>query len=167
MTYRGFIAAVVAAVFVTGAAVTVIRAQDPPQGPPRGGMRMGPGPGFGPMMGPAGLPGLGELDLTDAQKQQVKSISDSHRQEFEQIAERTRTAQRALDQAAEAGDESAVRARATDLAGAIADGAILRTKVQSEILAILTAEQQQKLKDFRAQIEQRRPEGGPRGPRRR
>ena len=165
MTQRGFIAAIVAAVFATGVAATVLVAQDAPQGPTRGGMRIGPG-----FIGPGGLPGLRELDLTDAQKEQVKSISESHRAEFDQIAERTRTAQRALDTAAESGDENTVRARATDLAAAIGDGAILRAKVHSEIVAILTAEQQEKLKTFRAQMEQRRQEAGGRGgprPRRR
>jgi protein CpxP len=111
-----------------------------------------------------GLPGLRELDLTDAQKEQIKTIHESHRTEVEQIAQRTRDAQRAIDQAANGNsvDEATIRSHSTTLAAAIADGAILRGKVNAEIFSVLTAEQQQKLNEFRAQM-QERSKNGPRG----
>ena len=123
------------------------------------------GPG-GP--GGFGLPGLRELDLSDAQKEQIKTIQQSHRDEVQQIGERTRTAQRAIDQAANGTsvDEATIRSQSTALAAAIADGAILRAKVNAEIFNVLTAEQQQKLTELRAQMAERMKNGPrPRAPR--
>ena len=67
MTIRSRILAIVAALVLVAAAIATVSAQG--QGPGRRGMGPGPG-GFGP--GP--LPMLGRLDLTDAQKDQIKSI---------------------------------------------------------------------------------------------
>ena len=159
MKQRGFITAIVAAVLMTGIAVGVA-AQDQPQrqGPGVEGRR-GPGGPGGRLGGPGGfgLPGLRVLDLTDAQKEQIRTIQQSHRDDVRAIAERTRTAQRAIDQATHGAtvDEAAIRTQSTALAAAIADGAILRAKVNAEIFNVLTAEQQQKLNDFRAQMQER------------
>ena len=43
-------------------------------------------------------------------------------------------------------DESAIRAKTTAVASAMADEAILRAKVRTEVHGILTAEQQEQLK---------------------
>jgi protein CpxP len=140
---------------LSGVAVGVVaQPQAGPQGAPHA--RIGRGPG-GP--GGVGLPGLRELDLSDAQKEQIKTITQSHRDEIQKIAERTREANRAIDQASnvETVDEAAIRAQSTALATAIADGAILRARVNAEIFNVLTAEQQQKLKDLRAQRQERGP----------
>jgi Spy/CpxP family protein refolding chaperone len=67
MIIRSRILAIVAALVLVAAAIATVSAQG--QGPGRRGMGPGPG-GFGP--GP--LPMLGHLDLTDAQKDQIKSI---------------------------------------------------------------------------------------------
>jgi len=67
MIIRSRILAIVAALVLVAAAIATVSAQG--QGPGRRGMGPGPG-GFGP--GP--LPMLGRLDLTDAQKDQIKSI---------------------------------------------------------------------------------------------
>jgi protein CpxP len=156
MRQRGFIAAVVAAFLLAGAAVAVTAQPQPgPQGP-----RMGRGPGGpGPMGGRVGfgLPGLGQLDLTDAQKEQIKNIRESHRDEARQIAERTRTAERDLNLASEATvvDEADIRAKANVFAAAIAEGSIHRAKVNAEIFNLLTAEQQEKLTALRAQMQER------------
>lgn len=156
MKQRGFIAALVAAVLLAGAAVAVTA--QPQAGVP--GPRVGRGPGGpGPMGGRAGfgLAGLGQLDLTDAQKEQIRNIRESHRDEARQIAERTRAAERDLNLASEATvvDEADIRARANVLAAAIADGTIHRAKVNLEIFNILTSEQQEKLEAFRAQMQER------------
>ena len=157
MKHRGVVAAAVAAVLVTGIAVSVM-AQ--PQGGPGNtapGMRHG-GPG-GPMggRGGMGLPGLRQLDLSDSQKEQIQTITQSHRDVMRQIAERTREAQRGMDATAEGTsvDEAGIRAQSTALAAALADGAILRANINAEIFGVLTAEQQQKLTELRAQREQR------------
>lgn len=163
MKQRGFIAAIAAALLITGAAVSVAYGQQRPQRDQATEGRRGPGGPGGRMGGPGGpggfgFPGLRELDLTDAQKEQVRTIQQSHRDEVQQIAERTRTAQRAIDQAANGTsiDEAAIRTQSQALAAAIADGAILRAKVKAEIFNVLTAEQQQKLNELRAQMQERR-----------
>jgi len=148
---------------VAALAVPVMWAQgDPPQGPPMG-RRMGPPPG-GPM-GPGGpggpmgvLGGLGKLDLTDAQKEQVRSIMQSHQQEFQQVGEKMRAAREALGDAIEADSpiEDTIRAKAADVGLAEGDQAVLGAKVRAEVFAILTAEQQQKVKDLQAERQARR-----------
>ena len=166
MKQRGLVAAVFAAVLVTGVTVSVVA--QPPVGPdgPRQGMRRG-GPGD-PMggQGGIGLSGLRQLELSDTQKEQIKTITESHRDEMRQIAQRTREAQRGLDAAA-AGtsvNEADIRAKSTALASALADGAIFRAKVNAEIVGVLTTEQQQKLTELRTEREQRR-NAAPRRPR--
>jgi protein CpxP len=160
MRQRGFIAAVVATVFLAGAAAGVV-AQSQPGPPDQQGPRLGnqrPG-GPGAMRGPGGfgLPGLRQLDLSDAQKEQIRNIHESHRDEARQIAERTQAAQRELNVAAEGTvvDEANIRAKANALAAVIADGTIHRAKVNAEIFNVLTSEQQQKLEAFRAQMQER------------
>jgi periplasmic protein CpxP/Spy len=157
MKHRGVVAAAVAAVLVTGIAVSVVaQPQGTPANPPQGMRHGGPG---GPMggRGGIGLPGLRQLDLSDTQKEQIQTITQSHRDEMRQMAERTREAQRGLDATAEGTsvDEAGIRAKSTALAAALADGAILRAKINAEILGVLTAEQQQKLTELRAQHQQR------------
>ena len=141
--------------------------QDAPQ------RRQGPGPGNpmgGPgMRGPGGPMGFGfgfrELDLTDDQKAQLKTIADSHRDEFRAAGEKVRAARdgmRALIEA-DAINESAIRAKSTEIAAAEADVMILNAKVRQESMQVLTSEQQQKLKELRTaregQLKQRRKSG--------
>ncbi|MGE0816275.1 MAG: Spy/CpxP family protein refolding chaperone [Vicinamibacterales bacterium] len=132
------------------------------QGPAgqRGGFQRGPGmrgPGPGGPMGPM-LPGLRQLGLTDAQRDQIRSLMDAHKGEFEAHAQALGPARKALDDAvtAEAFDEATVRQRAADLAAVEAEGAVLRARIHSEVWALLTPDQQQKARDLKAQAEQRR-----------
>jgi Spy/CpxP family protein refolding chaperone len=71
-----------------------------------------------------------------------------------------RQAHRALAEAthAETIDEAAIRARSAEVATAMADEAILRSKVRAEVLAILTAEQQTTLRERQTTMHQRRQE---------
>ena len=161
MTRRNLTTAFLAAVLATGVAVTTTAhplGGDQGTGATQGGpgMRRGPGGPGGP--GSFGLPGLRQLDLSDAQREQIRTIHESHRDEARQIGERTREAQRALDLATEAGtvDEGDLRAKATALGAAISEGAILRARVNAEILNVLTAEQREKLNEFRARMQERR-----------
>jgi protein CpxP len=137
------------------------RLQGPGAGGPGGpGMRMrGPG-------GPMGFgPGFRELDLSDDQKAQLKTIADSHRDEFRAAGEKVRAAHEGMRALVEGDsvDESAIRAKSTEIAAAEADIMILNAKVRQESLQVLTSEQQQKLKELRAarqgQMKQRRPGG--------
>lgn len=152
MMKRVVIAAALAAALAGGSALAIAQ---PPQGGPGmhgpGGPRGGPG---GPMMDF----GLRGIDLTDAQKEQVKTIMDSHKSEFDQIRTRMRDAQRAFGDATQADtiDEAAIRTKATAVAGVMADEAILRAKVHGEVLQILTADQQDQLKAKREEMQKRR-----------
>lgn len=157
MFKRVLVAAGLVAALAGGAAIAV--AQSPQGGGPgiggpgRGGMRGGPR-GFGGPMGDLGLRGI---DLTDAQRDQLRTIMESHKQEFEAVRTKLREAHQGLATAtnAQAVDEAAIRARSTALATALADEAILRAKVRVEVNGILTAEQLQQLQERR----QRKPRG--------
>jgi Spy/CpxP family protein refolding chaperone len=133
-----------------------------PGGPggPRGmGMRgMHPGP-----MGQAGPQGmremmpLGRLDLTEAQRAQVRSLTDTHRAATEPVLERARTARQALHAAVTAStvDEGAIRARSAELASAEADLAVARARLHADITKILTPEQRAELEANRSRMAER------------
>lgn len=154
-------------VAVAGFALTPLFAQD---GPPQGGpqmRRMGPGgpggPGPGGPFGEIGLP-LRELELTDAQREQVRTVMQSHGAAFKEIGDRMRTAREALDAVvtADTVDEAAIRARSADVAAVEADGAVLRAKVHQELFSLLTAEQQAKARELKAERQQRMKQRGER-----
>jgi periplasmic protein CpxP/Spy len=137
-----------AAALVGGSALA---AAQPPQG--------GPGVfGRGPRAGSPADFGLRGIDLTDAQREQVRAIMESNRTALEQASKTLREAHRAFAEATAGAtiDEAALRARSTTLAGAMADEAIVRSKVRAEVHALLTPEQQQQL--------QARPQPRRRGP---
>jgi protein CpxP len=138
-------------------------AQAPADAP--GVQRPGPRAGRG-LGGPAAF-GLRGVELTDAQREQFRTIVESHRAERQAVATKLRAAHRGLAEAtrAESINETAIRARSAEVATAMADEAILRAKVRSEIFGILTAEQQQKAKELRsARPRGDRPAGKPRRP---
>lgn len=144
-----------------GVAVTAARGQEP-HGP--GGFMGrigpgGPGGGMGGLGGPGGLiQGLRALDLTEAQREQVKATMEAHQAEFTAQASRARAARTALHGAVTAGtfDEAAVRQAAAGVASIEADRAVLGAKAYAEVWALLTPEQQQKAKALQAQMEERR-----------
>ena len=132
-------------------------------GPPPGGpgMRRPGGPG-----GPMGFgPGFREIDLTDDQQAQLKSIAESHRDEFRAAGEKARAAHEGMQPLMEADaiDEAAIRAKSAEIAAAQADVMILEAKVRHESLQVLTSEQQAKLKELRnampGPMRRRRPGG--------
>ena len=151
MFKRVLVAAGLVAALAGGAAVAVAQSQQDGKpgigGPGRGGMRGGPR-GFGGPMGDLGLRGV---DLTDTQREQLRTIMESHKQEFETVRTKLREAHQGLATAtnAQTVDEAAIRARSTALATALADEAILRAKVRVEVNGILTAEQLQQLQQRR------------------
>jgi protein CpxP len=122
-------------------------------GPGGPGMRGGPGGMFGPE--------LRALDLTDAQREQVRAIMESHREDQKAIGERMRTARKALQDTitADTFDEAAIRARATEVAAIDADAAVLQAKIHAAVFAILTPEQVKKSKELRSEMENRMKEG--------
>ena len=168
------LAAALAVVTVATAApmlvATEARQDQPRQGPGLGGPPRGDGPMGGIRMrgpgGPMGFgPGFHALDLTDDQKAQLKSIAESHRDEFRAAGEKARAALEGMRELVEADsiNESAIRAKSVEIAAAEAEVMILNAKVRQESMQVLTSEQQQKLKELRAaresQMKQRRPGG--------
>ena len=165
------LAAVIAVVSMAAAAPMLTAQDQPPRGagPGFGGPSMrGPGgPGMrGPGGGPMGLgPGFGALELSDDQKAQLKTIADSHRDEFRAAGEKVRAAREGMRALVEGDslDEPAIRAKSTEIAAAEADQLILNAKVRQQSLQVLTSEQQAKLKELRTarqgQMKQRRPGG--------
>ena len=128
------------------------------------GGRGGPG---GPMgaLGPLG-PIMRQVNLTDAQREQVRSIVESHRDEMQALGERARPAHEALQAAINSGmfDEGTIRARYAEVANVEADVAVAQARVYSEVFQILTPEQQAEVTKLQGEMKERRPERG-RGPR--
>ena len=134
----------------------------------------GPGRGAGPL-GPGGPGGrgfaagfaLGQLDLSDAQKQQVRDIMQRHRQQSQPVMDRLQQAMRAQRAAINAVpvNEAAVRQAATALAAVEADMAVDQARMHADIFSILTVEQQEKAKQLEAQGQARAQERRQRAPR--
>ena len=116
-----------------------------------GGMRMGPGL--------EGLP-LRGLDLTDAQREQVRGIMTARQADFKAIGDRLHAAREAEQQAVTRVpvDENEIRARVSELAAVQADFAILRGRVHEQVYQVLTPEQQAKAKTLAAERQKRRAE---------
>jgi Spy/CpxP family protein refolding chaperone len=123
-------------------------------GPGSAGLRQGrPGMRQG-LMAMARL-GLARLDLTDSQREQVKTIVSNHRPEVQKLAEREIPARRGLVDAVMSGDEPAIRQRGAEVGAIETDRALLAARVRAEIFKILTPEQQQKAQALRKQVEER------------
>jgi protein CpxP len=148
-----------AALAIAGMAGSMGYAQQPAaqEGPFRAGRmgRVGPG-GPGGFAGRFGLP-LGQLDLTDGQRDQVRTIVDNHRVELQLLGQRMQEARKAMRQAetADAFNEGAIRAASDTLHAAMTDGAVLRARMRSEVLQVLTPEQRAKARQLQAEREQR------------
>jgi protein CpxP len=118
----------------------------------RGGRMGGPG-------GPMGmLPMLArELNITDAQKAQIKTIADSHRDEWKALGDRARTAHEALQQAvtADTVDEGLIRQRSAAVAAVEADMAVARARAHAAVFQLLTPEQKTQAKTLQSQVQDR------------
>ena len=137
---------VLSAVVVVVAGGAMAFAQGPGPRGPRGG-----GPGIG-----RGLP-LRELELTDAQREQVRQLMEQQRESSRALFERAQAARVAQRQAIDAipFSESAVRTAMAAIAAVDADLAVQEARLQSEIYQLLTAEQQEQLQKIRADREAR------------
>jgi periplasmic protein CpxP/Spy len=141
-----------------------VHAQDQNTNPPARSFmgRGGPGrPGgrFGGPGGPMGmLPMLGrELSLTDAQRDQIKAIAQSHQDEWKGLADRERTARIALDDAiaADTLNEATIRQKSAEVAAVEADLAVARAHAHAEVFQLLTADQKTQLKSMQATMKKR------------
>jgi Spy/CpxP family protein refolding chaperone len=143
---RWVTAGLVVALLATGVAM----AQGPRSGGPGGrGMR-----GGGPLG--VGLP-LRELQLTDAQQQQIHDIRSRHETQLREAASRVESARAAQRKAVEAipANEAQITAVTQDLVQAEVEVAIQASRLNTEIWSVLTSEQQAKAKELRVQREAR------------
>jgi protein CpxP len=156
-----------AAVVALGLASVYVSAQNSSggAGPFMGRGRGGPGgPGrMGPMgmLGPLGPMIMDRLNLTDAQRDQVKSIVEAHKTDLKAVGDRAFAAHRALEAviSADTVDEPAIRARSADVATVEADMAVMRAQIRAEVWQILTPDQQQQAKTLQAEMQQRMENG--------
>ncbi|HEX3558897.1 MAG TPA: Spy/CpxP family protein refolding chaperone [Pyrinomonadaceae bacterium] len=132
--------------------------QDGPHGfggPPPGG------PGH--HGGPGGLGPLAhELNLTDAQKAQIKQIEDGFRESTKSLHEQLfKTGGGPLDGLSDTFDESAARAAAQSRAGIEVELEVAHARMMSQIYALLTAEQKAKVAELKQKFAQRQQQPPP------
>lgn len=104
-----------------------------------------------------GVPGLGRLNLTDAQREQVREVMQRHRGELQEAGRRLRDAHAAQQDAVQAVplDEGLIRSTAQALATAQTDLALLRARMHNDVWALLTPDQQDQASKLRAERESR------------
>ena len=108
--------------------------------------------GMLPMLGP-------RIGLTDSQKDQIKTIADTHKDEWKALADRGRTAHQGLDAAitADTVDDALIRQKSAEASAVDADVAVARAHAHAEVLQILTADQKAQLKAMRGDMQKQRP----------
>jgi Spy/CpxP family protein refolding chaperone len=100
------------------------------------------------------LPGL---NLTQAQRDQLRSIREAQRPETQALREKMRAARQVLHEvmSADVPDEAAVRAAAGAVAALQADQAVLLARAKGQFMSVLTPEQQAQWKAARARTAER------------
>lgn len=99
-----------------------------------------------------------ELNLTDAQKTQMKQIRDSYRERTATLRNDLRARRQELRQSNQGGtfNESLTAQKLADMSGLRAKLMGERFKLRQEMLAVLTPEQKTKLEQLREQFKSRR-----------
>ena len=105
--------------------------------------------------------GFRNLDLTDAQKTQMKQIRDSHSQTLSPLMEQIRAKRQELRQASESGtfNEALVTQKLNEIAPLEAKLMGERSRLHQEMLSVLTADQKAKLEQSREQRKAKWAEG--------
>ena len=133
---------------------------------PGAGRRGGPG-GFGGPGGPGGPGGLPlqALNLTEAQQDQVKQLVQQFRAQNQNVGEQLRRAMEAQRKAVETipVDEGLIRSTTQALVEAQTEMAIQQARLQGEIFALLTPDQQAQARKLQAERNQREQQQGQRG----
>ena len=156
--FRSTIAVTAGAALLAAGLGTAALAQD--QGGRRGGRGFGPGGGRG------GFP-LAQLELTDAQREQVRTVMQRHRDDMETVGKRLHEAHEAQRAAVETVpvNEALIRSTSQALGTAQTDMALLQARIHSDIWGLLTPDQQTKAKELKAQRDARAKARGQRRPR--
>jgi periplasmic protein CpxP/Spy len=129
------------------------------QGPRGGGFGGRGGRGFGP--GASGL-ALNQLNLTDAQREQVREIRDRYKEQIQTLSRRLADLAAKQRQAIETVpvNETLIASATQDMTQAQVEVAIQEARINADIWSVLTPEQQAMATKLRAerkaQMEQRR-----------
>ena len=107
--------------------------------------------------GKGALLGLQQLDLTDAQREQVREVMQRHRDAMQTAGTQLREAHDAQRAAVETApvNESLIRSTSQALANATTEMALVRARVHTEVWSLLTPEQQEKAKQLKAERQAR------------
>jgi hypothetical protein len=95
-----------------------------------------------------------QLNLTPAQQTKIKAIAAGRQQALTAADKTLNDVALAFHQAADAGNESAIRTGATRIGQCLGDLQILRVKTAAEMRAVLTPAQAARLQQLKAQAEQ-------------
>jgi Spy/CpxP family protein refolding chaperone len=142
MKLRTILAAMTMAACLTAGAIDV--GAQPRRG--RNDMRLG-----------GGFHGLGQLELTETQREQIREINQRHRDELREAGTRARSARQAQTEAESIlpVNETLVRQRAQEYGNALAEIAVIQARIRGEIFQILTPEQQKKAQEVEKQRQER------------
>lgn len=108
-------------------------------------------------MRPAQAPPRAGLNLSDAQREQIRTLRETQRQDAQALRDKMRAARQQLQTAmrADVPDEAAVRSAAEAVAALQADQAVLQARTRSLVMKVLTPEQQARMKETRARAAER------------
>jgi Spy/CpxP family protein refolding chaperone len=104
-----------------------------------------------------------DLNLTDAQKAQIKVIHQKYQPQNQALRDRAKPFTEAARAARQKGDTAAFRSNMEKARQVMQSGASIRTQQNAEIRAILTAEQQVKFDAHQKAVSERRAKGGDKG----
>jgi Spy/CpxP family protein refolding chaperone len=109
--------------------------------------------GFGPMMGFY----ADYLDLTDAQKAQMKDIMTKEKPTIQPLMQQLADSHKQLRQLETAGsfDEAKVRAIATQQAQTMTELTVQKARIKSQMMQVLTPDQKDKMAKFEARRQER------------
>jgi protein CpxP len=100
---------------------------------------------------------MSPLNLTQAQRDEIRTLREAQRKESQALREQMRAARQQLRQAmrADVPDEAAVRSAAGAVAALQTDQAALQARAKGQFMKALTPEQQAQLKQMRVRAAQR------------
>jgi len=112
--------------------------------------------------GGRGMMGFRSLDLTEAQKAQMKQIHERHSQTLRPLMEQIRAKRHEIRQASQSGtfNEALVTQKLTEIAPLEAKLQGEQFRVHQEMLSVLTPDQKAKLEQAREQFKSKRAEKG-------
>jgi protein CpxP len=94
------------------------------------------------------------LDLTDAQKQQAKTIRQNTRQQVEPLALQLKQDRQTLNAAVQAGDTTKIQQLSTQLGTLQGQALALRAGGRAQFFALLTPDQKTKAAEFQQKVKQ-------------